>query len=69
MGWLGLCKGCYRLSNKDGWASKVQIRQASDSVAVLLRLEKDLAEAQLHMKASQIGTSGSGLDMTFDEDK
>jgi len=64
-----LCKGCTKLSAKDGWSSIVQVRQHTDSVDVLLRLEKDIQKAGMHMNATQIGSSGSGLDLTFNEDK
>jgi nonsense-mediated mRNA decay protein 3 len=64
-----LCKNCGKLGTKDGWSSIVQIRQHALSVGVLLRLEKDVRESGLHLHAAQIGTTGSGLDMTFNEDK
>ena len=64
-----LCRSCSKNSNKDGWSSMVQIRQHADTVGVLLRLEHDIQEVGLHLPASQIGSTGSGLDMTFNEDK
>ena len=34
-----------------------------------MRLEKDIQAVQMHLNAAQIGSTGSGLDMTFNEDK
>lgn len=64
-----VCKSCSKIKDKSSWSSMVQIRQQANTTNLLLRLEKDLRDANAHLNATQIGSSATGLDVTFDEDK